>query len=189
MSRRPSTSAFGAALFVAATLAVCSPMAASGRTNGVRGGSGVVSTYGVGAHHFETTSPAVIRAFAGAPNSVQYLNRTGEPSAPRHAVWKIWTYSFAGGSYVQYSFHRSNGEWHFSEFNTNRTQFRTPGGTRVGMTYAQAKNREHAPYIDGCIDSGFWHFRDGHRYDLVIGVNPGHRVHALHAAGPGTVPC
>ena len=57
------------------------------------------------------------------------------------------------------------------------------------MTYIQAKKRERAPYIHGCIDSGFWHFRDSHRYDLVIGVNPGHRVHALHAAGPGTVPC
>ena len=189
MSRRPSIGVFGAALFVAATLAVGSPMAASGRTKGVRGGSGVVSTYGVGGHHFETTTPAGIRAFAGAPNSVQYLNRTGGSSGPRRAVWEIWAYHFAGGSSVEYSFHRSNGTWHFSEFDTTRKQFRTPRGTRVGMTYAQAKMREHAPYIPGCIDSGFWHFRDGHRYDLVIGVNPGQRVHALHAAGPGKVPC
>lgn len=188
MSRRPSTGVLGAALCVAA-IAVASPMAASGRTNRVRGGSGVVSTYGVGRQHFETTTPGGIRAFAGAPDSVQYLNRTGGSTGPRHAVWETWTYSFTGGSYVQYAFHRSNGKWHFSEFNTSRTEFRTPVGTRVGMTYAQAKKREQAPYIQGCIDSGFWHFRDGHRYDLVIGVNRHQRVHALHAAGPGAVPC
>ena len=189
MSRRLSTSVFGAALFIAATLAVASPTAAHERGTGIPGGSGVVSTYGVGPHHFETTTPAGIRAFARTPDSVEYLNRTGGSSGPRNAVWEIWTYRFAGGSYVQYSFHHSHGKWHFSEFNTTRKQFRTPGGTRVGMTYTQAKKRERAPYIQGCIDSGFWHFRDSHRYDLVIGVNPGHRVHALHAAGPGTVTC
>lgn len=189
MSRRPSTSVFGTALFIAATLAVGSPAAAHERGTAVPGGSGVVSTYGVGGHHFETTAPAGIKAFAGAPNSVQYLNRSGGSSGPKDAVWEIWTYRFTGGSYVQYSFHRSHGKWHFSEFDTTRKQFTTPGGTRVGTTYAQAKKRERAPYIQGCIDSGFWHFRDHHRYDLVIGVNPGERVHALHAAGPGMVPC
>ena len=189
MSRRPSTSAFGAALVIAATLAGASSAVAQERGTGVRGGSGVVSTYGVGPHHFETTAPAGIRAFAGAPSSVAYQNGTGGSSGPKGAVWQIWTYAFTGGSYVQYSFHHSHGKWHFSEFNTNRKQFRTPGGSRVGTTYQQAKKREDAPYIQGCIDSGFWHFRDGHRYDLVIGVNPGHRVHALHAAGPGATPC
>lgn len=188
MSRRLRISAFGAAV-LAATVAVASPTAARERGTDARGGSGVVSTYGVSTHHFETTTPAGIRAFAGAPNVVAYLNRTGGSSGPKGAVWQIWTYQFAGGSYVQYAFHRSHAKWHFSEFNTTRKQFRTPGGTRVGMTYAQAKKREGAPYIQGCIDSGFWHFRDGHRYELIIGVNPGQRVHALHAAGPGTVPC
>jgi hypothetical protein len=170
---------------VAGLALVSSSGAASNRSGAVRGGSGVITTFGVGLHRFEVARPAGIRAFAGKPDSVQYENRVGNPSGRRGAVWEIWTYRFSGGRYVYYSFHRTRGgSWLFVEIETNRTQFETARGTRVGMSYAEAKKREDVPYIGGCPDSGFWHFRDQHRYAVAVGVNPGHSVYDLDASGP-----
>jgi hypothetical protein len=163
--------------------------AASNRGGGVRGGSGVISTFGVGSHRFEVAHPESIRDFAGKPNSIRYENKFGEPTSPRHATWEIWSYVFSGGGYVYYSFHHSSGSWLFVQIDTNGKQFQTARGTRVGMTYAEAKKREGVSYIQGCIDSGFWHFRDGHRYAVIVGVNRGHPVHALHGYGPGLPLC
>jgi hypothetical protein len=175
---------------VLAGLAVVPPTAASNRSSGsVRGGSGVITTYGVGTHHFEVAQPAGIRAFAGNPNSIRYENKLGQPTGPTGAVWEIWTYQFANATYASYSFHRTGGSWRFVEIDTNRTQFATARGTRVGMSYAEAKTREGVSYLDGCIDSGFWHFRDAHRYAVVVGVNPHRLVHALHGYGPGEPVC
>lgn len=175
---------------VVAGLALVPPTgAASNRRRGVRGGSGVITTRGVGQHRFEFAHPANIRAFAGKPNSVVYENKLGKPSSSKRAVWAIWSYRFSGGGSVYYSFHRRRGSWLFVEIDTTRKQFKTARGTRVGMSYAEAKKRESGSYIHGCIDSGFWHFRDGHRYAVIVGVNPGQSVHALHAYGPGKPLC
>lgn len=163
--------------------------AASADSSGVRGGSGVITTYGVGPHRFEVAHPRQIRVFAGRPNSRTYENKLGEPTTSRTAVWQIWRYSFSGGGYVYYSFHRSSGIWVFVEVDTNRTQFSTAHGTRVGMSYAEARMRDGGSYVHGCIDSGFWHFRDRHRYAVIVGVARGQSVHALHAYGPGLPLC
>jgi hypothetical protein len=163
--------------------------AASNRSRGVRGGSGVITTHGVGAQRFEVAQLAAIRAFAGNPNSIQYQNKLGEPTSSKHAVWEIWTYQFASAGYVAYSFHHSSGRWVFVEIDTNRQQFQTARGTRVGMSYAEAKKREGVSYTPGCIDSGFWHFRDQHRYAVVVGVDRGQPVHALHGFGPHPPVC
>jgi hypothetical protein len=172
-----------------AGLALVPPTGAASKHSSVRGGSGVITTYGVGPHHFEVAKPAGIRAFAGGPNSIRYENKLGQPTDSRHAVWEIWTYRFAGGRYAYYSFHHGQSGWRFVAIDTNRTQFTTARGTRVGMSYAEAKKREDVSYLGGCIDAGFWHFRDGHRYAVVVGVNRGQPVHALHAYGPGEPAC
>lgn len=174
---------------VLAGLALVPPTGAASNHRSVRGGSGVITTYGVGSHDFEVAQPAGIRAFAGVPNSIRYENKLGQTTGSRHAAWEIWTYQFAGGAYAYYSFHRSGGSWRFVEIDTNRTQFRTARGTRVGMSYAEAKMREGVSYLGGCIDAGFWHFRDEHRYAVVVGVDRGHPVHELHAYGPGEPIC
>ena len=188
---RSRRAAVAASVIASATaLAMVPPTAAAPARSVVRGGSGVVTTHGVGSQHFEVARPAGIRAFAGKPSSIEYLNKNGQLTGPRGARWEIWTYrSSTGGGGVEYSFHRSSGRWLFVQFDTNRKQFRTARGTRVGMTYKQAKTNEGGSYIQGCIDSGFWHFRDGHRYAVLVGVNPGQLVHALHAYGPGKLPC
>lgn len=174
---------------VASILALVATAGAASRAISVRGGSGVVSTYGVAKHLFGTTQPKGVRSFAGKPSAVEYLNKYGQSTSRKHAVWETLSYTYAGGTYVAYSFHRSQHKWLFAQFDTTRNQFRTARGTRVGMTYAQAKQREHVPYMEGCIDSGFWHFRDGTRYAIIVGVKPGHRVHALHAYGRWKLPC
>jgi hypothetical protein len=173
----------------AAGLAVLPATGTASNHGAVRGGSGVITTYGVGTHRFEVTHRAGIRAFAGTPNSIRYENKLGEPTGSRRAVWEIWTYQFASGGYVSYSFHHTLGTWVFVEIDTNRTQFSTARGTRVGMSYAEAKMREGVPYLPGCIDSGFWHFRDAHRYAVVVGVNRHQPVHALHGYGPDPLVC
>jgi hypothetical protein len=139
----------------------------------------------VGRQRFEVARPRNIRAFAGKPNSIEYVNEVGGSSNRKHATWAIWSYQFSGGGVVDYSFHRTNHSWRFVQIDTNRKQFRTARGTRVGMSFAQAKKREGVSYTTGCLDSGFWHFRDKHRYATVVGVNPRQSVHALHAYGPG----
>ncbi len=174
---------------IAAALALVPPTGAASNRTAVRGGSGVISTYGVGSHRFEMAQPAAIRAFAGTPNSVQFENKLGEPTGSKHAVFQIWTYTLAGGRDVIYTFHRHHGRWVFVAIDTNRKQFKTARGTRVGMSYAEAKKREGVPYTPGCIDSGFWHFRDGSRYAVVVGVDHKKPVHALHAFGPGQPVC
>lgn len=189
-TRMPWRIAIAAAVITGVVgLAVVPPTGAASNRSSVRGGSGVITTYGVGSHDFEVANPASIRAFAGKPTSVRYENKLGQSTGPRHAVWQIWAYKYSGGGYVDYSFHRARGSWVFVQIDTNRKQFRTARGTRVGMSYAEAKKREKVMYLPGCIDSGFWHFRDGHRYAVVVGVNPGQSVHALHAYGPGEPVC
>ncbi len=189
--RRYERAAIAALLAVAAaSLGAVSPTdATSARGSQVRGGSGVITTHGLGARHFEVATSSSIRAFAGKPNSTRYENKLGQSTGPRKAVWAIWEYKYSGGGYVYYSFHRTKGTWRFVKIDTNRKQFRTARGTRVGMTYAQAKKREGGSYMGGCIDKGFWHFRDGRRYAVVVGVNKGQRVHALHGYGPGQPIC
>jgi hypothetical protein len=143
----------------------------------------------VGQQRFEIARPADIRAFAGTPNSIHYQNKLGEATGSKRAVWEIWTYRFGGGGYVYYGFHSAHGNWRFVEIQTNRQQFQTARGTRVGMSYAQAKQREDVPYTAGCIGSGFWHFRKGHRYAVIVSVNPGQSVSGLAAYGPSPLPC
>ena len=108
-----------------------------------------MTTYGVGTHHFEIARPPGIRAFAGNPSSVEYWNKYGERSGSRTARWEIWRYRFTGGGYVDYSFQRRSGRWFFVQFETNRKQFITARGTRVGMTYNEAKAREGGSYMGG----------------------------------------
>jgi hypothetical protein len=185
-------SAFLAAILTTMTcLTLLSPAGAATQRKFERGGSGVVTTYGVGGLHFEVANAAAVRAFAGRPDSVVYWNSQGIPTTrPSNAVWEIFQYGSDSGSYATYSFHHTDGRWLFAQFDTNRKDFRTARGTRVGMTYAEAKTQERgAQYIAGCVDAGFWRFRDGNRYALVVGVNPGQRVHALHAWGPGQLLC
>jgi hypothetical protein len=59
------------------------------------------------------------------------------------------------------------------------------------MSYAQAKRKENRRWSGGCWDSGFWRFHklDGSNYAMVVAVNNGQRVHALHAFGPHPLVC
>ena len=62
-SRRAAVAAL--VITSATALAMVRPTEAAAGGSIVRGGSGVVTTYGVGTHHFEVAMPAGIRAFAG----------------------------------------------------------------------------------------------------------------------------
>jgi hypothetical protein len=179
-----------AAVMVGALACLPQTVAAAQRGDTVRGGSGVVSTYGVGSHHFEKATTATITAFAGKPAYVIYWNKREKPSGQRRAVWQIWVYSFRHRARVWYTFHRSHGKWLFTQFESERrAQFVTTRGTHEGMTYSQAHRHERVPYTSGCLASGFWHFRDGQRYAYAAAVSPGRRVHIFVAYGPGRPPC
>jgi hypothetical protein len=156
----------------------------------VKGGSGVVSTAGVGSHRFDHATSATITAFAGKPDYIIYWNKREKPSSKRHAVWQIWIYSFRHRERVWYTFHLSHGKWLFTQFESQRrTQFHTVRGTREGMTYAQAQSHEGVAYKRECLASGFWHFRDKKRYAYAAAVSPGARVRTFVAYGPGHPHC
>lgn len=74
---------------------------------------------------------------------------------------------------------------------TLRWRFHTIRGTRVGMTYAEAKRREPRPWPAGCWNSRVrrQHQVAGSWYAVVGGVYKGKRVHALHAFGPHPLLC
>ena len=92
---RSRRAAVAALVITSATgLAMVPPTEAAAARSIVRGGSGVVSTYGVGTHHFEVARPPGIRAFAGNPSSVEYLNKVGARSNSRSATWEIWRYRY-----------------------------------------------------------------------------------------------
>ena len=163
---------------------------AAQRSAAVRGGSGVVSTSGVGSHHFERASINSITAFAGKPDDIIYWNKHEKSVHRRKAVWQIWVYSFRHRAFVWYTFHLHRGKWVFVQFESQRrTQFHTVRGTREGMTYSQAGSHEGVPYTRTCLASGFWHYRDGKKYAYVAAVNPGRRVRIFAAYGPGEPTC
>jgi hypothetical protein len=161
--------------------ALCAPVVAQAAN---KGGSGEVTTSGVGPLRLNASSPAAVRAFAGQPDHVTYWDRYGVDTTSSKATWAIWDYRFSGGGYARYSFVRGARGWVFEQFDTTLKRFYTARATRVGMTYAQAAARERVRWSGGCIDSGFWHYRDGYRFAVLVGVLPGARVHALHAIGP-----
>jgi hypothetical protein len=149
-----------------------------------KGGSGKVSTYGVGPLRLNVSGPNAARRFAGKPDHVSFENLMGLPSVPAHAAWEDWTYHFPAHGYVDISFWWSGHAWLFEQFDTNLQRFHTARGTGVGMTYGQAAARERVPWSGGCTDSGFWHYRRHYSYAYVVGVSAGQRVRALHATGP-----
>ena len=156
-----------------------------------RGGSGTVTTFGVGPVYFNISGPRDVGAFAGNPDRIVYQDQYGNASNLAHSTYAIWEFRYPAGGYTYYSFYYGQEGWLLAEFDTTLERFHTVRGTRVGMTYAQARRRENRPFAHGCIDSGFWRFHIGaygHLYSMVVGVNPGQRVHALHAFGPTPLP-
>lgn len=166
----------------AAVLLALAPQAAQ-----AKGGSGSVSTYGVGPLRLNVSGPNAARRFAGNPDHVKFFDENGNPSNLRNSVWAEWSYAFPAHGYVDIWFWWSGTSWLFEQFDTSLERFHTVRGTRVGMTYAQARARERIAFSPGCVDEGFWRTR-GHGlngyYAYLVGINPGQRVHALRALGP-----
>lgn len=175
----------GAVLLAAAAVLVITPVAAA------RGGSGTVSVDGVGPLLFDISSPSDLRDFAGRPDRVTFWDQNGAPTISANASWEIWQYHYPNHGYTWYSFNWDGSEWVLEEFDTTLERFHTARGTRVGMSYAEARRCEHRTFSGGCIDAGLWHIRrqNGQLYSLVVGVNPGQPVHALHSFGPSPLPC
>lgn len=156
------------------------------------GGSGTVTTFNVGPVYFNSSGPENVVAFAGNPDRIVYQDQYGNPSNFANSTYAILEYSYPAGGYTHYSFYWDGQEWLLEQFDTTLERFHTVRGTRVGMTYAEARRRENRPYGSECIDGGFWRFHTddyGQLYSMVVGVNPGQRVHALHAFGPNPLPC
>jgi hypothetical protein len=133
-------------------------------------------------------------SWAGNPDRIVYWDQSGSPTRVSYgdAAFAIAQYHYPANGYTWYDFYWDGSEWLLGEFDTTLERFHTERGTRVGMSYSEARRRENRPRGGGCIDSGFWRFHygaDGGLYSMVIGVNRGQRVHALHAYGPNALPC
>jgi hypothetical protein len=168
-------------------LAVAAPAAA-------RGGGGTVTTFGVGPLSFDLSTSNDVLSWAGNPDRIVYWDQNGSPTRVSYgnAAFAIAQYNYAAHGYISYGFYWDGSEWLLGEFDTTLERFHDERGTRVGMSYGEARRRENRPLAGGCLDSGLWRFHygaDGELYSMVVGVNRGQRVHALHAYGPNPLPC
>jgi hypothetical protein len=156
------------------------------------GGGGTVTMFGVGPLKFDHSTPDDLAHFAGDPDTIVYWDQYGMPTNASNAEWAIAKYHYLGHHlYTWYSFWWDGADWVLEQFDTTLKRFHTDRGTRVGMTYAQAKHRENRPWSGGCIDVGLHRYRrvGGDIYELLVGVDRGKHVHALHAMGPHQLLC
>ncbi len=156
---------------------LCAPALASAVVWG--GAGGVVSLHRVGPLWMNLSSPSAVMRWAGKPSSVNYLGSEGEPSRPARATWAQAYYNGAGPRTYKgtiYTFARSSRGWRLQQFSTTLQRFHTPGGTRVGMTFAQAARRERVRATGGCVTSGFWH-----------STTPGHQPYFAYVASLTTI--
>ncbi len=177
----PSRSRIALALsFVLLLLSATHPTAAL-----AKGGYGLVTLNGVGPLSFDNSTDVDVRAWAGRPDKVQWSTDGFNDGM----LWRTFIYRFPRGGVVEYSFYLYPGEgWYFEEFHTTLERFRTRRGTRVGMSYTQARRREGVPESGGCIGGGFWH-HEANAGLLVATDNARTRVIFLDAQGPEPLPC
>lgn len=148
------------------------------------GAGGIVGLQGVGPLYMNVSEPAAVELFAGKPSRVIYQTADNDAATAADATVALYFY---GHDSTTYAFFRAGGRWRLSEFMTTRRVFRTPAGTRVGMTYKQAAAREHVKWSGGCVGAGFWHY--GKDVTYLVDVNPGQRVTSLAELGANPPPC
>jgi hypothetical protein len=162
------------------------------------GAGGVVNGHRVGPLWMNRSSPTAVARWAGRPSSVEYVDSQSEPTSPKRASFAQTYYNGAASDNAKgtvYTFWRSSSGWRLTEFYTTLQRFRTPGGTRVGMGYTQAAERERVHATGGCVAAGFWHSTPPHQpyfgyLASLSGANftSGH-VEALFAFGPHQLLC
>jgi hypothetical protein len=134
----------GIAASIAIAALVLAPAAARAETNRW-GGSGVVTANRIGLLNFGQATLATVVRFAGRPSRGNIWD---------HGTYADLEYGPYGNPYVTFGFtfekHGRYRAWYLEWFETRSTSYRSAAGTRVGTSYAQAKAREHAPYIYGC---------------------------------------
>jgi hypothetical protein len=162
-----------------ATLIIVAPAAA-------RGGGGTVTALGVGPLRFDYSTSDDVEAWAGSPDKVSYTDQYGAPTNPDNATYATEEFHYPGNGYTYYSFWWDGSEWLFEQFDTSLQRFQTIRGSKVGMSYGQARRREKVPWTSGCW-SGFRHDHQlaGQSYEVLVDVYvQGKRVNALDAFGP-----
>jgi hypothetical protein len=164
------------------------------------GGGAVVSLHRIGPLVMDRSDQAAVLAYAGPPEQIQYMDRLGNrlPSATG-AKWETLGYDVSdhGLRGTFYSLWLSGARWALETFSTTNPRWRTPAGTRVGMSYRQASQRERVPFQGGCLFSGLRHYQLRPRYfDFGVDIRqgPGGRitsghVDALFADGPHELFC
>lgn len=164
------------------------------------GAGGVVSGHSVGPLKMNLSGPRALMRWAGNPSEVEYLDADGGSTIASLATWVELFYNGASptrSAGTTYVFWWSAKGWRLEQFSTTLARFRTPGGTRVGMSYAQAKARERVPDSGGCVASGFWHesARGRPYFGYVVSLSWAHnvlrnqRVNELVAVGPHELIC
>jgi hypothetical protein len=170
----------------AALVLAALPAAAS-----AKGGYGVVTPFFVGPLTMNGSTASDVQGFAGRPDRVTYQSG---PAFNNAGVWKTFIYRFPSHGLTEYTFNQfPDGTWYLEQFYSTLQRFRTPGGTKVGMSRGQAQSREHLAYSGGCVASGLWRNTtdgNGNYYGSVVDLGcPARRVVDLQTFGPYQLPC
>ncbi len=156
-----------------------------------KGGYGVVTPFQVGPLVMDGSTDADVRAFAGGPDRVTYCYGF---ACNYGGVWKTFIYRFPNHGLTEYTFNEQDA-WYLEQFYTTLQRFRTPHGTKAGMSVREAERREHLRYNGGCGGLGL--FRSvtdgsGAQFTSLVGFNYGpvqSRVVDLQVFGPSPLPC
>ena len=129
---------------ILSAVAVALTMSASASA---RGGSGTVTTFGVGPLSLELSTSDDVFNWAGRADRVYYLDQYGSTVrlSSGTAAFAVMEYDYSAGGYTDYSLYWDGSSWIFGEFDTTIQRFHTERGTRVGMSYAEARRRENRP--------------------------------------------
>ena len=135
----------------------------------------------IGVFRLDRTTEAQIRAVAGQPLEVE----TDFSPGKRGPIGRSLTYR-CGGAGCRTIYSISNATGALSDFWTSSPRFRTPRGTHVGMTRAEAVRREGTRVRPGCGTGGYIYLRSDARRSFVLNVWGG-RVRSMIYLGPHSV--
>lgn len=163
-----------------------SPSASSSRAH--RGGYGLVTLDGIGprshgsqALTFDESKPPALRAFAGRASRV-IVSRGAAVNF--QAAEQLWIYAFPrqGRVFCTFVWSKEADAWLLEGFGTTLERFHTARGSKVGMSLANARRREHLRLVIGCL-GGLWRYRKHPPALLILSIN-GIRVQSIEAYGP-----
>ena len=154
----------------------------------VRGGSGLVTPFKVGSLSIGTATDGQMIDSAGQPTERTYCG-----SACPSGKFKTYFYRFPNHGLTTYTFALTGGAWHLEGFYTNQKSFHTKAGTKVGMTVAEANQREHVRWHSGCMAAGLKRSvkAGGQTYTSIVSVKKSGnaKVRSLVVVGPKDEPC